>query len=66
VTIVKTKLAEIHDELAGQFDKVALKGQGPSSFLYAINQGRAVEIPKTTAASGSNFGKRATTEMRDR
>lgn len=42
--IVKTRLAEIHDELAPCFEKVVLKGQGSSSFVFAVNKGRAVEI----------------------
>lgn len=42
--IVKTKLAEIHEELADQFEQASLKGQGPSAFLYVVNKGRAVEI----------------------
>ena len=42
--IVKTKLAEIQDELASQVEEIYLKGHGASSFVYAVNHGRAVEI----------------------
>ena len=42
--IVKSKLAEIQEELAPQCDKVCLKGSGKASFVYAVNNGRAVEI----------------------
>jgi len=42
--IVKTRLAEIHDELASSCEKVLLKGEGSSSFVFAVNKGRAVEI----------------------
>jgi hypothetical protein len=42
--IVKTRLAEIQEELSRQFDKVTLKGQGLSSFLYVVHNGRGVEI----------------------
>jgi hypothetical protein len=42
--IVKTSLAEILDELTPHLEKVCLKGQGVSSFVYAVNKDRAVEI----------------------
>lgn len=42
--IVRTKLSELQDELASLFEKVILKGQGPSSFLHVVDKGRAVEF----------------------
>jgi hypothetical protein len=42
--IVKTRLAEILDELTPQLEEVNLRGKGASSFIYAVNKGRAVEI----------------------
>lgn len=42
--IVKTKLAEIQDQLSTQVETVALRGQGLSAFLYLANKGRVVEI----------------------
>ncbi len=42
--VKKTKLAEIFDELTPHLESVRLKGQGVSSFVYAINNDRAVEI----------------------
>ncbi len=42
--IVKTKLTEIQDEVAPHIEKVSVKGYGTSSFVYAVNHGRAVEI----------------------
>jgi hypothetical protein len=42
--IVETKLAEIQEELASQCEKVCLKGDGVASFVYAVNNGRTVEI----------------------
>jgi hypothetical protein len=42
--IVKTRIGELHDELASRVANVATKGHGPSAFVYAVNDGRAVEI----------------------
>ena len=42
--IVKTRLVEILNELTPHLEKVCLKGHGASSFVYAVNKGRAVEI----------------------
>jgi hypothetical protein len=39
-----TKLAEIQETLTPHFETVCLKGRGASSFIYAVHQGRAVEI----------------------
>ena len=42
--IVKPRLAEILDELKPGLESVCLKGHGASSFIYAVNNGRAVEV----------------------
>ena len=42
--IVKTTLAEILDELRPHLETVCLKGRSDSSFIYAVNNDRAVEI----------------------
>ncbi len=42
--IIKTRLEEIHDDLAEQFPGLRMSGQGRSSFMYVTNDGRAVEI----------------------
>jgi hypothetical protein len=59
--IVKTKLAEIQDELAGQFE-TAMKGQGASSFLYVTNQGRAVEISEDNGGFWLEFWEKSDDE----
>src|SRR5204863_313104 len=63
VTIVKTKLAEIHERLNTQFENVALKGHGTSSFVYAMKRAGSLKFLRTMTVSGSNFGRNARTRM---
>ena len=60
--IVKTKLAEIQDELAPQFEKVCIRGQGASSFVYAVNKGRAVEISEDNGGFWLEFWEKSDDE----
>ena len=60
--IVKTNLEEIHAALAQRFEKVDLKGHGPSSFIYASNNGRAVEISKKNGGFWLEFWEKSDDE----
>lgn len=60
--IVKTKLAEIQDELAPHFENVYLKGHGLSSFLYVANKGRAVEISEENGGFWLEFWEKSDDE----
>ena len=60
--MVKTKLAEIQEELAQQFEKVILKGHGLSSFLYLVNKGRAVEISEDDGSLWIEFWEKSDDE----
>ncbi len=60
--IVKTKLAEIQEELTPHFEKVCLKGQGLSSFLYVVNKGRAVEISESDGGFWLEFWEKSDDE----
>jgi hypothetical protein len=60
--IVKTRLAEIQDELAPCFEKVVLKGQGSSSFVFAVNKGRAVEISEDDGGLWLEFWEKSDDE----
>lgn len=60
--IVKTNLAEIHDELVGQFEIVSLRGHGSSSFLYVVNKGRAVEISEDNGGFWLEFWEKSDDE----
>jgi hypothetical protein len=60
--IVKTKLSELQDELAPQFERVSLKGQGASSFLYLLNKGRAVEISEDSGGFWLEFWEKSDDE----
>ncbi len=42
--IVKTKLAEIQEELANEIESIELRGHGSATFLYLTHNGRAIEI----------------------
>lgn len=57
--IVKTKLAEIHDELAPHIERVSVKGHGASSFIYAVNKGRAVEISEDNGGFWLEFWEKS-------
>jgi hypothetical protein len=60
--IVRTKLAEVQDQLAAQFENVHLKGQGAASFLYVANDGRAVEISEDYGGFWLEFWERSDDE----
>ena len=60
--IVKTKLPEICDELMPLFEKVCLKGHGSSSFVYAVNRGRAVEISEDDGGFWLEFWEKSDDE----
>lgn len=60
--IVKTGLAEIQDALAAHMDQVSLKGQGRSSFVFATNNGRAVEISEHDGGYWLEFWERSEDE----
>jgi hypothetical protein len=60
--IVKTKLSEVQDLLPGDLEKVQIKGQGASSFLFAINKGRAVEISESEGELWLEFWEKSDDE----
>ena len=60
--IVKTSLAEILDELTPHLEKACLKGQGASSFVYAVNKGRAVEISEDNGGYWLEFWEKSEDE----
>jgi hypothetical protein len=60
--IVKTRLGEILDELTPHLEKVCLKGQGVSSFVYAVNNGRAVEISEDNGGFWVEFWEKSEDE----
>jgi hypothetical protein len=60
--IVKTRLAEILDELTPHLEKVCLKGQGVSSFVYAVNKDRAVEISEHNGGFWLEFWEKSEDE----
>jgi hypothetical protein len=60
--IVKTRLAELEAELTPLFEKVCLKGQGTSSFLYVVNKGRAVEISEDNGGFWLEFWEKGDDE----
>ena len=60
--IVKTGLAEILDELTPHLEKVCLKGDGVSSFVYAVNKGRAVEISEDNGGFWLEFWEKSEDE----
>ncbi|MBI2808403.1 MAG: hypothetical protein HYX68_25730 [Planctomycetes bacterium] len=62
VLIVKTKLVEIQDELTPKFEEVCLKGHGASSFTYAVNKGRAIEISEDNGGFWLEFWKKSDDE----
>lgn len=53
--VVKSKLAEIQDALAPEFELVCIKGDGSSSFVYALHKGQAVEISEATGGFWLEF-----------
>ena len=60
--IVKTRLAEILDELTLHLEKVCLKGHGVSSFVYAVNKDRAVEISEDNGGFWLEFWEKSEDE----
>ena len=60
--IVKTRLAEILDELTPHLEKVCLKGHGVSSFVYAVNKDRAVEISEDNGGFWLEFWEKSADE----
>ena len=60
--IVKTGLAEILDELTPHLEKVDLKGHGVSSFVYAVNEDRAVEISEDNGGFWLEFWEKSEDE----
>jgi hypothetical protein len=60
--IVKTGLAEILDGLTPHFEKVCLKGQGVSSFVYAEHKERAVEISEDSGGYWLEFWEKSDDE----
>jgi len=60
--IVKTRLAEILDELTPHSQEVFLKGHGLSSFVYAVNKGRAVEISEDNGGFWLEFWEKSEDE----
>ena len=63
--IVKTRLAEILDELTPQLEKVCLKGHGLSSFIYAVKKDRAVEISENNGGFWLEFWEKDENEDAD-
>jgi hypothetical protein len=59
--IVKTKLAEIRDEL-GQFEDPSLRGLGSASFLSVVSKGRAVEISEDNGGFWLEFWEKSDDE----
>ena len=57
--IVKTRLAEILDELTPHLETVCLKGHGVSSFVYAANKDRAVEISEDNGGFWLEFWEKS-------
>ena len=60
--IVKTSLADILGELTPHLEKACLKGQGTSSFVYAVNKGRAVEISEDNGGYWLEFWEKSEDE----
>jgi hypothetical protein len=60
--IVKTRLAEILDELTPHLETVCLKGHGVSSFVYAVNKDRAVEISEDNGGFWLEFWEKSEDE----
>jgi hypothetical protein len=60
--IVKTRLAEIQEELSRQFENVTLKGQGASSFLYLFHNGRGIEISEQNGGFWLEFWEKSDDE----
>jgi hypothetical protein len=60
--IVKTRLSEIQRELGPHLDEVCIKGQGSSSFIYAANKGRAVEISEDNGGFWLEFWEKTEDE----
>jgi hypothetical protein len=60
--IVKTILADILGELTPHLEQACLRGQGASSFVYAVNKGRAVEISEDNGGYWLEFWEKSEDE----
>ena len=60
--IIKTRLAEILDELTPHLEKICLKDHGVSSFVYAVNKDRAVEISEDNGGFWLEFWEKSEDE----
>jgi hypothetical protein len=60
--IVKTGLAEILGDLTPHLEQVCLKGEGVSASVYAMNQGRAVEICENNGGFWLEFWEKSDDE----
>ncbi|MBI3821706.1 MAG: hypothetical protein HY289_03390 [Planctomycetes bacterium] len=60
--IVKTKLSEILDELGPHVENASIKGYGASSFIYAVNQGRAIEVSEENGGYWLEFWEKSDDE----
>ena len=60
--IVKTRLAEIQEQLAPQIESASLRGTGPASFVFAVNKGRAVEISEDNGGFWLEFWEKSDDE----
>ncbi len=60
--IVKTRLEEILDELTPHAKGVCMKGHGLSSFVYAVNNDRAVEISEDNGGFWLEFWEKSDDE----
>lgn len=60
--IVKAKLAEVADELTPLLEKVCVNGHGASSFVYAVNKGRSVEISENNGGFWLEFSEKSDDE----
>ena len=60
--IVKTRLEEILDELNPHSKEICLRGHGASSFVYAVNNDRAVEISEDNGGFWLEFWEKSEDE----
>ena len=60
--IVKTRLEEILDELTPHSKEICLRGHGASSFVYAVNNDRAVEISEDNGGFWLEFWEKSEDE----
>jgi hypothetical protein len=53
--MIRTPLEDIQDRLSSHFEKVDLRGDGASSFIYATHRGRAVELSEDNGSYWVEF-----------